>query len=298
MNRTMATDVVAESTVTDPDSGLLLVPAGEVEFSLGTGLWDDAADTYRTFVQRSLVGGWEKSVVRAAVAGRSEKQDLAPVLVQLVPRPDNEYNPKAISVAAPPSLGGTDQERHLGYMYDRNLVSLGGPLRSLALVSGRPVGCHALVEVDEVDDEWDDLDAEFDATPRVRGEKKTYTVMSLRLRLPWWEDLQAMTVGYARSVRPDLILPFVGHWAAYAPGAHAELLDRAGQKEFAVALRVVDDRLVAFHEDLELAVLAPSSRDFFDRTLRRVKELGGEAQAFAEEHGGALKVFVENDAPV
>ncbi|MGW2841146.1 hypothetical protein ACWCWD_25540 [Streptomyces sp. NPDC001493] len=298
MNRTMATDAVAESIGMDPDSGLLLVPAGDVEFSIGVGLWDDAVDTYRTFVERSLVGGWEKSVVRASVAGRSAKQDLAPLPVQLVPRPDNEYNPKAISVAAPPFLGGTDHERHLGYMYDRNLVSLGGPLRSLALVSGRPVGAHALVEVSEVDDEWDDLDAEFDGMPRVRGAKKTYTVMSLRLRLPWWEELQAMTVEYARAVRPDLILPFIGHWAAYAPGAHAQLLDRTGQKEFSVALRVVNDRLVAFYEDIELAVLAPSSRDFFDRTMRRVSELGGEAQAFAEEHGGALKVFVEDDAPV
>ncbi|WP_327178844.1 hypothetical protein OG599_28610 [Streptomyces sp. NBC_01335] len=107
-----------------------------------------------------------------------------------------------------------------------------------------------------------------------------------------------MTVEYARKVRPDLVPPFIGHWATYAPGAHAGLLGRTGRKEFPVVLRVVDDRLTAFYEDLERAVLAPSSRDFFDRTMRRVSELGGEAQAFAEEHGGALKVFVEDDAPV
>lgn len=294
----MATDVVAAPTGVDPDSGLLLVPAGDAGFSVGVALWDDAAATWRTFVQRSLVGAWEQSVVRAAVARGSAKRTLVPVLVQLVPRPDNEYNPKAISVAAPPFLGGTDRERHLGYMYDRNLVSLGGPLRSLAMVSDRPVGAHALIEV-EADEEWDeDLDGELDGMLRVRGAKRTYTVMSLRLRLPWWQDLQATTVEYARAVRPDLVLPFIGHWATYTPGAHAGLLGRTGRKEFPVALRVVDGRLVAFYEDLELAVLAPSSRDFFDRTMRRVSELGGEAQGFAEEHGGALKVFVEDDAPV
>ncbi|MFF4758307.1 hypothetical protein [Streptomyces sp. NPDC001292] len=291
-------DGMAGSMDEDPESGLLLVPAHEAKFSVGVALWDDTVDVYRSFVRRSLADGWEKSVFRAAVKGRCEKQAVLPVVVQLVPRPDNEYNPKAISVAAPPGMGGTAHERHMGYMYERNLVSLGAPLRSLAAVSGRPVGCHGLVELHEVDERWKDADEEAGDTFHIRGARRTYSVYSLRLRLPWWEDLQAMTVAYARSVRPDLILPFISHWTSYSEGAREALLRRTDQKEFPVTLRVENDRLLAYYEDLELSVLVPSGRDFFDRTMSRVQELGGTATALAEEHGGALKVFVEDNSPV
>lgn len=290
---TSATDSMSE----DPESGLLMVPAAEAQFSVGVALWDDADDVYRSFVRHSLRDGWEKSLLRATVAGRFEKQTFLPAVVQLVPRPDNEYNPKAISVSAPPSLGGTDHERHMGCLYERNLVSLGGPLRSLAFLSEGPVGCHALVEVDEVDERWTDVDEEFDGRLCVRGARRLYSFGSLRLRLPWWEDLQAMTVAHARSVRPDLILPFIGHWSPYREGAHEELLRRTGPKEFPVTLRVQGDRLLACCEDLELSVLVPSGRDFFDRTMRQVQDMDGTATALAEEHRGALKVFIEDSSP-
>ncbi|MBC7273156.1 MAG: hypothetical protein H5T76_31415 [Streptomyces sp.] len=300
-------DAVPGVIAEDPLSGMLLIPAAEPQFSHGVALWDDARAMYEAFVRDSLTEGWEKRVFRAAVAGRGRKQAVVPVVVQLVPRPDNDYNPRVISVAAPVSMGGTDHERHMGYMYDRNLVSLGEPLRALAAVSGRPVGCHALVEVSETDpaqygdedeDEYQD-EYEDDGGVLVHGSRLTYSLSSLRLRLPWWEELQAMTVAYARTVRPELILPFVGHWASYGEGAHEELLRRTERKEFPVTLRAEGDgRLVACYEDLELAVLAPSGRDFFDRTLLRVRELGGTAVAHAEEHQGALKVFVEDSAPL
>lgn len=42
----------------------------------------------------------------------------------------------------------------------------------------------------------------------------------------------------------------------------------------------------------------PSSRHFSDYTMQQVRELGGTATAHAEEHQGALKVFVESRAPL
>lgn len=42
--------------------------------------------------------------------------------------------------------------------------------------------------------------------------------------------------------------------------------------------------------------LTPSSRDFFDHTMQQVREMGDTATAHAEEHQGALKVFVESRA--
>ncbi|MFE6282985.1 hypothetical protein [Streptomyces sp. NPDC057877] len=299
MNPKPPASTVAE-IAEDPRSGMLLIPAHDPEYSHGVGLWDDARDVYRAFVRGSAVEGWEKGVLRAKVAGRSRKQMVLPVVVQLVPRPDNDHNPGAISVAAPVSMGGTDHERHMGYMYERQLVSLGAPLRTLAAVAERPVGCHALVEVDQADidieDEDDDED-EDDGGVLVVGVRQAYSLSSLRLRLPWWEDLQRMVIAYARTVRPELILPFVGHWTSYGEGAHAELLRRTGDKEFAVTLRARNGKLRAWYEDLELSVLVPSGRDFFDRTLRRVEELGGTAVARAEEHRGSLKVFVEDSSP-
>ncbi|GAA0920452.1 hypothetical protein [Streptomyces thermoalcalitolerans] len=186
----------------------------------------------------------------------------------------------------------------MGYMYERNLVSLGGPLRSLALVSDRPVGCHAFVEVHEVDERWADAGEEFDDQLCVRGARRLYSFSSLRLRLPWWEDLRAMTVAYARSVRPDLIVPLIGHWSFCSEGAPEELLRRTDRKEFPVTLHVRGDRLLASYEDLVLSVLVPSGGDFFDRTMRQVREMGGTATALAEEHRGALKVFIEDGSPV
>ncbi|MFJ4619738.1 hypothetical protein [Streptomyces sp. NPDC088812] len=290
---------------------MVLIPAAEAKFSIGVALWDDADAAYRSFLRGRLTEGWEKDVFRASVAGRGHRQTLLPVLVQLVPRPDNDYNPAAISVAAPPTLGGTDHERHMGYLYERNLVSLGGPVRALAALGDRPVGCYGIVEVDEVDEvgEVDDHDRRDEQEQQEEGEEsghflrvrsagRTYSVGSLRLRLPWWEDLQAMTVAYARRIRPELILPFTGHWTSYSEGAHDELLRRTGRKAFPVTLRAEGDTLTAFYEDLELSVLVPAGRDFFDRTLLRVRKLGGTATAHAEEHRGALKVFVEDHTPV
>ncbi|MFC8257648.1 hypothetical protein ACFUNF_08385 [Streptomyces sp. NPDC057291] len=40
------------------------------------------------------------------------------------------------------------------------------------------------------------------------------------------------------------------------------------------------------------------SRDFFDDTMQRVWELGDTATAHAEEHQGALRVYVESYAPL
>ncbi|MET9584326.1 hypothetical protein ABZY10_14695 [Streptomyces sp. NPDC006539] len=42
----------------------------------------------------------------------------------------------------------------------------------------------------------------------------------------------------------------------------------------------------------------PSSSDFIDHTMQQAREMGDTATARAEEHQGALKVFVESHAPL
>ncbi|MFV5992235.1 hypothetical protein ACNPQM_07205 [Streptomyces sp. NPDC056231] len=288
------------SLALDPKTGNLVIPAGESKFALGVGLWDDAVDTYVRFVQHELSAAEKRGTARTKGSGPGSEMVLS-VKVQIVPRPDNAYNPNAISVAAPPEHAGTDIERHLGYMYDRNLVSLGGPLRGLVSVSDHPVCCHAFIGLtapfeEQLEDEADELGSN---SLHVRDANGTvYWVDPPRLMLPWWEDLQAVVIAYSRQHQPHRILPFVDHWASWKPGTREELARRTEDKSFAITLRADGNSLAAYYEEIQLAELMPSSRDFFDHTMQRVRKLGGVATAHAEEHQGALKVFVESHTPL
>lgn len=72
-------------------------------------------------------------------------QAPTPVEIRLVHRPDNDYNPNAISVAMPGSFGGTIDERHLGYIYEEDLYVAGGHnLADLAEFAGGSIVCTAL----------------------------------------------------------------------------------------------------------------------------------------------------------
>ncbi|MFJ4776393.1 hypothetical protein [Streptomyces sp. NPDC088762] len=285
-----------DAIVVDRETGLVLIPPSKHhEFALGVSVWDGAAeDAFRAFIGHEVASGGLDRIRRTP--GRGET--VLPVKVQLVPRPDNDYNPKAISVAAPPSHGGSDHERHFGYMYDRNLRSLGGPLRGLAYATGRPLGCHAYVELHKVDPaEYRKRKADY---PQVITASRNliYSYSGIRLLMPWWEDLQQMAVAHARTVNPGQILPFTGHWAPWQPGARQQLAACTQDHLFPITLRAENGQLIACHEELLLACLWPSGRDFFDRTMARVRELGGTATAYAEDYEGSIKVYVEDSSPL
>lgn len=284
-----------DSITLDEESGLTLIPPSkDARFAVGVSVWDGPAEAaFRAFVRREAASGGLQRIGR--VPGGPEA--VMRVKVQLVPRPDNDYNPKAVSVAAPPAYGGTDHERHFGYMYDRNLVSLGGPIRGLVHATGQPVGCHAHVELYKVDTE-EYRERRDDHGPVITvSRNRMYGFHGIRLALPWWEDLQRMAVAHVRTLEPGQILPFTGHWAPWTPGARRQLIARTGEDLFPITLRIEGGQLLAYHGDLLLACLWPSGRDFFDRTMERVRELGGTAAAFAEDHEGSIKVYVEDIRP-
>ncbi|GLW75429.1 hypothetical protein Kpho02_77260 [Kitasatospora phosalacinea] len=198
----------AGSIESDPEARITMIPAGDPAFAIGVGLWREnkPRETFRSFAQDQLSRLGSNGF---ASTGRGRKDDdtVLPVVVQLVPRPDNTYNPDAISIAAPPGYGGTDHERHMAYMYDRHLVSLGEALRSLAALSPFPVACHAFIELCEVEhDEFDPEsgpDEEDGGAPVITDQRQVaYWAGGLRLLMPRWDRLQALTVGYARGVRP------------------------------------------------------------------------------------------------
>ncbi|MGW3690956.1 hypothetical protein [Streptomyces sp. NPDC005125] len=157
--------------------------------------------------------------------------------------------------------------------------------------------CHAFIGLtapfeDQLDDEANELCSD---SLHVRDANGTaYWAAPPRLMLPWWEYLRAVVVAYSRQRQPHKILPFTGHWASWNPGAREELARRTEDKSFAITLRADGNSLAVHYKDIRLAELMPSSRDFFDHTMQRVRELGGTATAHAEEHQGALQRFVES----
>ncbi|MFJ4680302.1 hypothetical protein [Kitasatospora sp. NPDC088783] len=304
MSRGQRAETAAGSIESDPEARITMIPAGDPTFAIGVGLWRETRplETFRSFAQDQLSRHGSGAPARIG-RGRKDDDEVLPVVVQLVPRPDNTYNPDAISIAAPPGYGGTDHERHMAYMYDRHLVSLGGALRSLAALSPFPVGCHAFIELYEVEHdgfepESGPNDEDGDALVITDERQVAYWTGRLRLLMPRWDRLQALTVDYARGVRSDLILPFIGHWTPWLPGSRAALASLTQEKSFDVTLRAEGDALTASYEDLPLSDLNSTSRDYFDRTVLQVREMGGRATARAEEHQGSLKVFVEDSRPL
>ncbi|MFD5566106.1 hypothetical protein [Kitasatospora griseola] len=304
MSERQRADATAGSIKSDPEARITMIPAADPAFAIGVGLWRESKprETFRSFAQDQL-SQRRNSGPAGTGRGRKDDSNVLPVVVQLVPRPDNTYNPDAISIAAPPAHGGTDHERHMAYMYDRHLVSLGGALRSLAILSPLPVGCHAFIELDEVEhDEFEPEsgpDEEDDGALLITDERQVaYWTDGLRLLMPRWDRLQELTVGYARGIRPDLILPFIGHWTPWLPGSRAALASVTREKSFDVTLRAEGDALTASYGDLPLADLNSTPRDYFDRTMLQVRNMGGRATARAEEHQGSLKVFVEDSRPL
>ncbi|WP_313816552.1 hypothetical protein [Citricoccus sp.] len=64
----------------------------------------------------------------------------------LIPRPDNEFDQKAVSVALPRAAGGSVQERHLAYLsHDYLGDSLGALIADLARFSGGEIQIHSEV---------------------------------------------------------------------------------------------------------------------------------------------------------
>lgn len=269
---------------------MIVIPCGEPRYAVGTSLWSDAVETFAVFAQCELSRPGSR-IVKVFREDPEEPVEVLPVLVSLTPRPDNTYNPRAISVTAPADYGGSIFDRHLGYMYDRNLTSLGEALHALAETAGMPIGCHAYFEL------FDECCLNPDeGLPPFEHRGRRYDTGSLRLCLPWWEDLQALAVAYSRSKDPFRILPFIGRYASWLPGARDQLVAQVGEetRRIDVELRIVQNQLYAAFGELLLAQLTPHHRDYFERTRQRVVELGGTAVGKGERRSGSLTVFVED----
>ncbi|MGW3465040.1 hypothetical protein ACWDE9_38160, partial [Streptomyces olivaceoviridis] len=200
-----------------PDAGLLMIPGDPAkDHTPGFAVFGDSVPALRAFVLRLL----RKENVRPAPR-TAESAAAIPVRVSLVPRPDNDYDARAVSVAAPPEHGGSVLDRHLGYLYSSALDVTSESIRRLTEETGTPVGCHGWIELHDLesdsrfdDDLYDDLydeddggngedEADADWVPSRAevvswAEQKAfgYAVGSVRLVLPERQTVRALVDAY------------------------------------------------------------------------------------------------------
>ncbi|WP_225809491.1 hypothetical protein [Streptomyces spinosus] len=159
-----------------PDAGLLVIPGDPAEdHALGFAVFDDSVPALRAFVLSRL----RRESVRPAPR-EAGCDAVIPVRVSLVPRPDNDYDTRAVSVAAPPEDGGSVLDRHLGYLYGSALDVAGESIRRLTEETGTPVGCHGWIELHDLEsdsrfdeeefDDFDEDDADEDELDDFRGD--------------------------------------------------------------------------------------------------------------------------------
>lgn len=121
-------------------SGRAVLPPGGVAWYFAE--WHDAIEKIRLFKERT-------------VGRRIGHRERIPVELALIHRPDNDYNPYAISIAAPAHYGGDRDSRFFGYFYDHQLQKVG--MRRLADLSdelgGAEISCTGIATEDglEVD---------------------------------------------------------------------------------------------------------------------------------------------------
>ncbi|MFF3729219.1 hypothetical protein ACFYXM_02525 [Streptomyces sp. NPDC002476] len=79
------------------DEAMVVIPPGDPEVSTAFAVFDESVEALRTFV----LGRLERrgSMVPAPAGVKCDV--VVPVVVSLVPRPDNSYDERAVSVAAP-----------------------------------------------------------------------------------------------------------------------------------------------------------------------------------------------------
>lgn len=206
-------------------------------------------------------------------------------IVGLLPRPDNDYNPKAVGVAWPNPTRPTGPKDQWAWIREKNLRLYGGVVRGLHEITGDPVGCWGLLEFRP---KWDG--------ERAQSNPDRWHV-SGRVDLAWWTDTRLAAIDLARTLNPRRILPFTSHLANLAPEAQQDsAIASAGQVMVGLDIDT-GRRLVATYNGQVAAVLSPGPRDFFDRTRLQVIAMGGHATAHAYLHEKSIEVEIEDETP-
>ncbi|WP_189711935.1 hypothetical protein [Streptomyces phaeofaciens] len=193
-----------------PDEGMLMIPGDPTQdFTPAFAVFDDSVPALRAFVLRHLR---KDSVVPAPP--RAKCDIVIPIRVGLVPRPDNDYDSRAVSVAAPPHHGGSVLDRHMGYLYGSSLHIMSESIHRLTEQTGTPVGCHGWIELHELEDDGyfyeeedgQDVDEGWEPDrdrPFSWAEQKEfgYGIGSVRVLLPARERVRTLVDDYLEDRR-------------------------------------------------------------------------------------------------
>ncbi|MGW2826153.1 hypothetical protein ACWC24_34965 [Streptomyces sp. NPDC001443] len=193
-----------------PDAGLLMIPGDPAkDVAPGFAVFDDCVPALRTF----LLGRLRPENVRPAPP-KAKGDAVIPIRVSLVPRPDNDYDTRAMSVAAPPHHGGSVLDRHMGYLYSSALYVTSESIRDLTEETGTPIGCHGWIELYDLEansrfyDDEDGDDADWEPSrdePVSWAEQKAfgYAVGSVRVLLPERQTVRALVDSYLAAHRQE-----------------------------------------------------------------------------------------------
>ncbi|WP_433393045.1 hypothetical protein [Micromonospora sp. KLBMP9576] len=219
-----------DQIVYEPSARMVVIPRGNTRYSTGIAVFDDSVEALRRFVFDSLTRA--DRLVEAR--NRHDEIELRlPVVLGLVPRPDNTYNPNAISAVAPPSSGGSVVDRHMGFLYDSTLHWMGQSLHRLAAAAApHAIGCHGWIDVHPIEDhDWeDDGDCEPSRhNPFSPAEERRfgYRIGRLRLDLPDAGPLHLLVDGFVAATPSTADAPVEDAVRAGLIGKFGELLGGA-----------------------------------------------------------------------
>ena len=187
----------------EPDAQLLVLPPGDLKHGFGFAGWQDTVPAFRRFILTHTRD--DSRIITAPKA--ADCAAIIPVLLTLTPRPDNDYDSRAIAVTAPPNHGGSVLDRHLGYLYEKWLYRLSPLIRELTAHSDVPVGCHAYIELyslssvgrDERENERENEPwTPSNNQPLSPAEETTlgYAIGTVRLRWAWNDVLEPLVAKY------------------------------------------------------------------------------------------------------
>ncbi|MFF3354035.1 hypothetical protein ACFYWN_15520 [Streptomyces sp. NPDC002917] len=197
-----------------PDAGLLMIPGDPAkDFAPGFAVFDDSVPALRAFVLGTAAEG-----KRQAGTAQGEVRCRHTRTRGSHPPADNDYDTRAVSVAAPPHHGGSVLDRHMGYLYSSALHITSESIRDLTEEAGTPVGCHGWIELydleadgrfyddEEEEDGEDDVDWEPSRHELVSWtEQKAfgYAVGSVRVLLPERQTVRALVDSYLAARRQE-----------------------------------------------------------------------------------------------
>ncbi|MEU7673572.1 hypothetical protein AB0C42_01990 [Micromonospora taraxaci] len=216
-----------DQIVYEPTTGMVVIPPGNARYSTGIAVFDDSVEALRRFVLDSLT-----RVDRIVEAhNRHDEIELRlPVVLGLVPRPDNTYNPKAISAVAPPRSGGSVIDRHMGFLYDSTLHWVGESLHRLATAAApHAIGCHGWIELHPLQDhDWEDGEdwepSRHSPFTRAEARRFGYHIGRIRLHLPDAGPLHLLVDGFEAATPPTVDAPVKDAVRAGLIGKFGELL--------------------------------------------------------------------------